>query len=161
MKKILIAVDNSEASMKAVNYVAEYFSKARDLEIKLLNILPELPPSFWDEGHLLDEEERSERNRAIKSWEKNHELEMEKIFKSAVDTLIKKGEFKNGQIETKVLLRTGLGAAGDILDEARKGGYKTIVLGRKSHMGTATFLMGSVSTKVVNHGTGLTICVVE
>jgi nucleotide-binding universal stress UspA family protein len=160
MQKILIAIDDSESSMKAVNHAADYFSGTSDLKVTLLNILPELQTLLWDDGHILNGNERAEREKTIKLWKKNKEIGIKKVFKAAVDTLIKCG-FKPEQIETKLLLETDRGVAGCILEEAREGGYHTILLGRRSHLDIAGFLMGSVSTKVVNHGTGLSVCVIE
>jgi nucleotide-binding universal stress UspA family protein len=49
--------------------------------------------------------------------------------------------------------------ADSILEEARDGGYQTIVVGRCDHR--AKHILGSVSNKIVEQGRGMTVTVVE
>ena len=65
MKKMLIAIDDSPNATKAVEYVAQQFAGAADLEVGLVHVLPNLPAIFWDEGHILSEERRRTGKR---SW---------------------------------------------------------------------------------------------
>ena len=50
--------------------------------------------------------------------------------------------------------------AADILNTARKGGYGTIVMGRRGISAVREFLMGRVTTKVLNWAEGLAVWVV-
>ena len=56
--------------MAAVVYVARTFDHAPDVLIALLHILPRLPGAFWDDGHLLEEEEHENRRRLTNNWDK-------------------------------------------------------------------------------------------
>jgi len=159
MERLLIAIDGSEGSKKAVEHVAFHHTLTPGLKVTLLNVLPELPPEFWDEGHILNETERAERERTIEKWKENQKLKIEAVFESA-SAILCRGGINPESIEKKTVMGPG-GVADEILDEARKGGYGDLILGRRGHSGASKFLMGSVSTKVVNHGTGFTICLVE
>jgi len=159
MERLLIAIDGSEGSKKAVEHVAFHHTMTPGLRVTLLNVLPEMPPEFWDDGHILNETERAERKRTIERWKQNQKLKIETVFENAA-AILSAGGVNPESIEKKTIMGPG-GVADEILDEARNGGYDDIILGRRGHSGASKFLMGSVSAKVVNHGTGFTICVVE
>lgn len=159
MKKMLVAIDGSEGSSKAVEFVGRFFSGSGDLKITLFYVLPELPAGLWEEGHILIEEEKAKRKDTIDNWLDNQKLKIEPIFKTAIDTLTKRG-ISPEQLETKTVSEFADAAQG-ILTEAKSGGYQTIVLGRRGLSNISRFLMGSVTNKIIHHGTGLTICIVE
>ena len=159
MEKMLVAVDASEGSMKAVKFVARCFSGIEDLHICILHIRPELPTMFWDDGHILEEPERTERDAAIDRWRVSQRFKMANALEEAADILIKSG-IEPERIESKTISDSG-DVAETILLEAGNGHFQTIMMGRRGHSGISKFFMGSVSTKVVDHGTGMTICVVE
>jgi nucleotide-binding universal stress UspA family protein len=49
--------------------------------------------------------------------------------------------------------------ADSILETARDGGYQTIVVGRREQ--PSKHILGSVSGKIINQGSGMTVIVVE
>ncbi len=159
MNKMLIAIDGSECSKGAVEYVGRQFSANRDLRISLLHVLPYPPAPFWDDGHILSEVEKVSRNQVIEKWLSNQRAKLDPLFKEAVEILISLG-IKPEQIEKKSI-SDSTDVAESILEEARDGGYQTLVLGRCGLSASKRFLMGSVTTKIINHGAGLAICVVE
>lgn len=159
MKKILIAVDGSEGSLKAVDYVGHQYSGVEGLHITLLHVLPYVPTSFWDDGHILTRHERSARKEVIDTWVRNQQLRVEPIFQSATETLIRRG-IDPDQIETKGI-SDSTDVAESILEEARDGRYQTLVLGRHGSSPAKRLLIGSVTSRVINHGAGIAICVVE
>lgn len=159
MKKILLAIDGSECAKKAVAYVGEQFSDLKNLKIILLHVLPYLATSLWDDGHILTEEERIERKKVVDRWMKNQQLKLEPMFTDAVKMLTK-GGIRPEQIETKAITDS-MDVADSILEETRSGGYQTLVLGRRGLSPAKRLLMGSVTTKIINHGAGIALCVVE
>ena len=157
--KLLIPVDGSEGAMRAVAYVADTFGHTPELKITLLHILPELPPSMWDDGHILTETERQERQGLIADWEKQEEKPWEAILAQARDKLIQAGiaaEALSIKYQPKYS-----DIADDILDEAELQGCSTIVIGRHGLSGAMEFFMGSVSNKVVNHAHGVAVIIVD
>lgn len=143
-KKVLIAFDESENAMRAVNFVAENF--AGDSNITLFSVLedsqalcemhsPELTPYF-----------KSQQQAFCTLEDKKREL-IEKAVESARRSLIDSG-FEPDQVKTKTKKRTG-SIAKDIIAEAGAG-YDTVVLGRRGVSAVQDFLFGSVSQKVLN-----------
>lgn len=159
MKKILIAVDDSEGSLKAVDFIGRQFAGVGDLKITLLHVIPNLPAPLWDDGHILTEEEREQRKQVIDKWLDNQKLKLKSMFERANETLTKKGISQN-QIETKTVADT-LDVAGSILNEVKEGVYQMLAIGRHGYSKAKRFVMGSVTTAVINRGEGMAICVVE
>jgi len=54
-----------------------------------------------------------------------------------------------------------VGIARDIIAEAGKGKYDTIVVGRRGLSATASFVLGSVSNKIVQNIKDCTVWIVE
>lgn len=159
MNKMLIGIDGSDCAKGAVEYVGRQFAANRDLRISLLHVLPYPPAPFWDDGHILSEAEKALRNQVIEKWLANQRAKLEPLFKEAADILISQG-IKPEQIEKKSI-SDSTDIAESILEETRDGGYQTLVLGRCGLSASKRFLMGSVTTKIINHGAGIAICVVE
>jgi nucleotide-binding universal stress UspA family protein len=157
--KLLIPVDGSAGSMRAVEYVAETFGHMPEVNIVLLHILPKLPPAMWDDGHILSEEEHKEREEVIEEWEEQEEKPWEGIINEAREKLIQGGIAAEAvQIKYQP---TYSDTADDILDEAVLEQCSTIVIGRHGTTGAKKLFMGSVSKKVVNHAKGIAVTVVD
>ncbi|MFP4193745.1 MAG: universal stress protein [bacterium] len=143
-KNVLIAFDDSENAMRAVNFAGENF--ARDANITLFSVLedsqalcemnsPELTPYF-----------KSEQQAFCSLEDKKREL-IESAIEAARRSLIDCG-FEPDQVKTKTKKRTG-SVAKDIIAEADSG-YDTVVIGRRGVSALQDFLFGSVSHKVLN-----------
>ena len=159
MKKILVAIDDSEGALKAVDFVGRLFAGMSDLSITVLHVISNLPAPLWDDGHILTEEERDARKQVIDKWLDNQKLKLQPMFAKAVEKLIKTGIGEN-QVETKTITDT-LDVAEKILYEAKEGGYQMLAMGRHGYSQAKRLVMGSVATAVINHGTDLAVCVVE
>lgn len=158
MRKILIAFDGSEGAMAAVDYVGRQFSGLTGVKVTLLYVLPQLPPPLWDDGHILSTDEKDDRKKVVRKWASNQKTRIEGLFVGACKSLVKQG-IKAAQIERTIKLDFNNVADG-ILDAARSGNYTTLVIGRCSASRMKHLFTGSVTTKIVNHGAGLAICVV-
>ena len=117
---MLIALDDSTAAMRAVEYAGQQFGGNGDIEVGLVHVLPNLPAIFWDEGHILSEEEKKERKKVVDKWIADRKAKMAPAFKKAIDTLTGKG-MKPQQITTKSL-SDSTDVAESILEEAKDGG---------------------------------------
>lgn len=159
MRKMLIAIDDSPNAFRAVEYVAQQFGGAADLEIGFVHVLPNLPAIFWDEGHILSEEEKKDRKKVVDKWLSDRKARMEPVFKKAADALTGKG-MRPGQISTKSL-SDSTDVAESILEEAKDGGYQTIVVARRGTVAGKNTLIGSISGKIVALGSGVAVTVVE
>jgi nucleotide-binding universal stress UspA family protein len=159
MKKMLIALDDSPHTTKAVEYVAQQFAGSADLEVELVHVLPNLPAIFWDEGHILSEDEKQDRKKVVDKWIADRKAKMAPAFKRAIDTLTGNG-IKPQQITTKSL-SDSTDVAESILEEAKDGGYRTIVVGRRDIASGKHPLIGSVSSKIIAQGSGVAVTIVE
>jgi nucleotide-binding universal stress UspA family protein len=158
MKKILIAIDGSECALKAVYYVGQYYANVRDLKMTLLHVIPYPPAPLWDDGHILTSAEKEARESVINKWLANQRLKIQPMFEEAVRTLTREG-VDSQRVETKTI-SDSTDVAESILEETRDGGYPTLVLGRCG-LSLSKRFMGSVTNKIINHGSGTAICVVE
>jgi nucleotide-binding universal stress UspA family protein len=159
MRKILIGIDDSPNAFRAVEYVARQFAGTGELETALVHVLPNLPAIFWDEGHILSKEEKQDRKKVVDKWIDDRKARMEPVFKKAVDELTGKG-FKPQQITTKSI-SDSTDVADSLLEEAKDGGYQTIVTGRRGAAAGKHPLLGSVSSKIVSQGSSMAIIIVE
>ena len=159
MKKILVAVDGSEGSVGAVEYVGSQYSGMTDLQITLLHVLPYPPAPLWDDGHIPDREEKTERDKAIDRWLLHQRVKAESIFSKAIETLTVRNIAPDKIMKKTISDSTDV--ADSILEQARDGGYQTLVVGRRGLSRVSRVFMGSVTTKIINHGAGVAVCVVE
>ncbi len=153
MKKMLIALDDTASAMRAVEYAGRQFAGIGDLEIALVHVLPNLPALFWDEGHILSDEEKKERKKVVEKWIASQKAKMEPVFRKASEIL-----WKAGMTVHQKFISDSLDVSQSILEEAKDGAYQTLVVGRCNH--PARHLLGSVSGKIVSHGSGLAVAVV-
>lgn len=136
---IVIGMDSSGWSLKAVEHVAKMI-RGQGKKIMLLHVVRKLSSDLEGLGDAgLMEFQRQREDRAAK--------EIEPVFDKAVGTLKAVG-IAVGDISIKVI--TGADSrAGTILEEARAGGYGTIVVGRRGLSTVEEFDMGRVSNKLV------------
>ncbi|MFC1866819.1 universal stress protein [Thermodesulfobacteriota bacterium] len=154
-QKILVAMDDSENSMRAVDYLGKVFT--RDHGITLFSVLmdtaticnmysPELTPYF-----------ASQQSAFCNLESKNKEL-VEQAMEKARKRLVAAG-FDEKNIDIKVGIKKK-GVARDIIAEAQQG-YDTLVIGRRGISGLKEFFLGSVSHKVINTVKDLSIILVN
>ncbi len=156
--RLLIPVDGSAGSLKAVEYAAETFGRTPAVEFVLLHILPKLPPSMWDDGHILTESEQKEREATIEEWKDQEGKPWETMINEAREKLLKGGV--KAEALTVKYEPTYSDVADDILDEAELERCTTIIIGRHG-IGPRKLLMGSVSKKVVDYAKGIAVTVVD
>ncbi len=159
MRKILIGVHDKFCSMRAVDYVEKQFSGVGDLDVTLVHVLPNLPAMFWDEGHILSEGEKTDRQKVVDTWVARQRDHMEPIMKSMAAGLVKAG-VNASQIRTKFLLDS-TDIADSLLEEAKDGGYQTILLGRCGLQEGKHLLVGSIPAKLIHKATGMAVCIVQ
>ncbi|MBI3592953.1 MAG: universal stress protein [Nitrospirae bacterium] len=130
MQKILVAHDGSKSSDKALKKAIE-ISLNFNASLTVLSVVPEL---------YLTELPPADRNRIFESLSEETREAMEKIRKS----------LSGKSIEVKTLIRQG-DPAEKILETAQKMKVDLIVTGSHGRHGAKKFLLGSVSSKVVDY----------
>lgn len=159
MHNVLIAIDESENAMKAVEYAA---SAVREkIQVTLYHVLPKVPAKEIGKaemmvGHHLVFQEDFE---SFRTWLDQKKAIMEEVMDNAKSILAKAGIDKKN---VKTIIEEGKqGVARDILNEQKRGEYDTVVVGRRGLSGTKAFFSGSVSNKIVQHAKNCAVWVIE
>jgi hypothetical protein len=155
---VLAAVDESDYADRISTHLAETIGPLPDVRITFLNVMPAKPPAYWDDGHILDREERGERKGVVKKWQWRYEEIMGGIFAKARGVLTKSGVAEE-RISTKMQTRRS-GPARDILAEVSRGGYNMVALGRRG-AGDSQIDPGSRASKILRSARGCTIMLVN
>jgi nucleotide-binding universal stress UspA family protein len=139
-KDVLVAVDGSESSMKAVDHLAFILQGDADTHLSFLHVTPRLgdvcPVDFQETVAETLEEVIRQGNRQC----------IDRFFSHALKRLGESG-IRENRIAVKVVegaLRVGK----SVLDEFRNGGFGTLVIGRRG-MGKK-FFTGSVSRYLID-----------
>lgn len=155
-KKILIAFDESENSLRAVDFVGAHF--AGDCSVTLFNVLldteamcamesPELTPYF-----------RSEQSAFCSLEDKKKEV-VNQAMERGRQRLVECG-FSRDRVKTKTKVREK-GIARDIITEIQNGRFDLVVLGKQGLSGFKEFFLGSVPQKVIHGAKNVSILLVE
>jgi len=153
--KILIAIDDSENAMRAVEFVSKSFTT--DHRITLFSVAldtpaicdlnsPELTPYFL-----------SQKNAFCGLEDQKKDLVSQAMLK-ARELLLKAG-FDDKSVAVKVDAKKK-GVARGIIDEGNSG-YDVIVLGRRGLSGIKEFFLGSVSQKVLQSAKDVSVLMVD
>lgn len=143
-RKVLIAIDDSDNAMRAVNFVAGFFS--RNIRVTIFSVLHDTETICEYNSPGLTPYFRTERESFCKLEEKKKQL-LEYAVGAARECLVNAG-LDETNIEVKMEKRSK-GVARDIIREADSG-YDVVVLGKKGISGVQEFFFGSVSQKVIN-----------
>ena len=155
---ILAAVDESEYADRIVAHLAETVGPLPEVRVTLLNVMPPRQPAHWDDGHILDKPERSERRATVKEWRWRYEEILGGVFAKARGVLTKAGVAEE-LITTKMQPRMS-GVARDILAEASRGGYNILAFGRRGS-GMSQFDLGSRATRILRSARDCTLLLVN
>jgi nucleotide-binding universal stress UspA family protein len=147
--KIMLAVDGSENSLRDVGHLIYMVGPNPDLQLTLFHVLPHLRHYYsvdFEREHpdLQEILQREDKRRMKAFYEKAHER-----FKTA--------GLKKSQIKIKTNTQS-YHISTAILDEARSGGYSTVVVGRRGERGA--FFTGRIAMRLVQKVSGCTLWVV-
>lgn len=154
-QKILIAIDDSENAMRAVNQVADTFSK--DTRIILFSVLPDTAALCDMNSPELTPLFKSQQSSFCQLEDKKRLLVAEASDR-ARRILIDAG-FAAEQIEIKTEVKKK-GVARDIVKSA-EGEVDLIVLGKRGLSGIKDFFLGSVSQKVLQLAKDTSVLIVN
>lgn len=161
VNKVLIAVDGSRNSLRAVEYAGQVFAPNPEARLLLFQILPAISRMNLDKEEIknIDARKVERPDLAGLYWRLEDEEEMNQFFAEAKDLLVQAG-LKPKQIKSKFGVKKGE-IADAILEEVEFGNHDTLILGRRGLSRVREFFLGSVSTKVVREARGCAVCVVE
>lgn len=147
-RKVLIAVDESENSRRAVSYVSQTLRGLHGVSVVLLHVIN--PP---EEDYFSSPVEQE-------IWLQQYRRNINGVLDQYRQILVQEG-FDPGSVELKTTLRYRPSIAECILAEQTRWGCGTIVVGRQGLSRSEEFLFGSISSRIVSHAKNCTVWVVE
>lgn len=144
-KKILIAVDGSPSTERAVEYVGLMEGdRITELGVTLLHVMPGVPDFLRREAQA-----DPQAYRRLRDMEDRNHQEAHRVLLKARERLMRHG-LDPERVEVKARPRLA-DAAHDILFAAEQGLYDAVVLGRRGLTKTQELFAGSVTQQVVQH----------
>jgi nucleotide-binding universal stress UspA family protein len=147
--KIMMAIDGSESSLSAVDHLSFMLEGNQDIKVTLLHVTPRLKDyctiEFDEEGEILEYVIAEGSKKCVESFY----IHAQQRFRDA--------GIKESQIDIQEVKST-VNVAKTIVDEAEKGGYGTVVVGRRGM--NQSFFMGSVSRRVLNKASNFAVWLV-
>jgi nucleotide-binding universal stress UspA family protein len=150
-KKIIIAMDGSTGSMKAVRCAGALLDPA-ECEILLCHVIRPLGAQQMGAKELFLPKHEAE-------WISANQRKIVPVMNEAKRRLKEEG-FSEEQISSEILTYQQSRAAA-IIKKATKGGYDTIVLGRRGRTAVGEFMMGRVCRKILQFAYRSTLWIVS
>jgi nucleotide-binding universal stress UspA family protein len=147
-RNILIAVDDSENSQRAVRYVGQMLTRIPSCKITLLHVIPKPDEDFFSNP--------SDQNRWLSRYREKMTTRLETYRRELIDY-----DFSTDDVSVRIKQRFCPSMAECILMEREKLLCDTIVVGRQGLSRREEFLFGSISSKIVTHARNCTVWVVE
>jgi nucleotide-binding universal stress UspA family protein len=160
--RILLAVDDSENSHRAVRYVGSLLHQTSDVDVTIFHVLKPMPRELLEHGGSENPAAEAQLGAQLhheqEAWiQKEQESECH-VLKNAYETLK-----QSGFDMSRVTLTFGHddNVARNILEVARSGHHETIVLGRRGMSRIKRFFVGGVTDELLREAKGVAIWVVE
>ena len=144
-QKVLVALDDSENALRAVEHVARYYLP--DCEVTLFSVIPDYDFKCLMDLTSLNSDQIQFHDSICSDLQNQKKEQVEMALQQAKNRLLKSG-FSDQNVTIKIE-RKSSDIARDILTEA-DGGYGVIVMGRRSRSTLKEFLLGSISRKVLH-----------
>ena len=147
-KHILVALDETENSKRALLYVANFLGGQSGIRATLIRIIPE--PS----------EDIFEDNSGRAEWIEDQFYKSTAMLKNYRDVLIQSG-FEGDKIVIKVIIINCTSIAESILEEQKKNRCCTVVVGRRAISRKEEFLFGSTTNRILHTDKKCALWVIE
>ncbi len=157
--KVLIAMEGAPEVRELSYYTAELFGPCPGLSYTFMHIIPPVPPTFWDDGHILDPAEQKDRQSRIEKWKSGWTEMVGSYMSEGRDLLLERGV--GDQSVQSLILDSKEGIARDLLNEIETHKFQVVVMGKKSFRDRKPFLMGSHASKVLQNARGAIVCLVS
>jgi len=147
-KHLLIAVDETDSSRRAVLYVADFLGGFPGFAITLLSIIPDSEPDFFDS------------EAAMNDWLKKELEAANKMLKNYQQVLIQSG-FPENKVRYRACMGESKSMADAILETRCDLTCCTVVVGRHHKTKAEEFLYGSTSNRLIHEAKSCAVWVVE
>lgn len=138
-QKIMIAVDGSESSLRALDHLSFMLRQNSKVDITMLHVVPKLKDYCVIDFDEVDKGAEDLVTRGAKKCVDNFFAHASKILKQA--------GIQDDQIHIKEVQRSG-NVGKTIIEEAEKGDFGTVVIGRRGL--NKAFFIGSISKYVID-----------
>lgn len=159
-KRVLVAVDDSDQSIRTVQYVGSLLRDTQDVDVTLFHVLRPMPRELMEHGGSEDpqiEEHLGEQLRKDQEdWVRAEGVIEYPILLKALESLGKTG-FPLDRVTLKLGHERDI--ADTIIDEARNGGYGTIVASRHANRGAKRLFGNSVTDRLLREVSGIAVWV--
>ena len=164
-KRILIAVDASEASDRAVTYVAQIIAGQPDLHVLLFHVPAPMPPrhiEFGGREHPVAEEHTQTALHTTRdTWVEQAKHMAQPVFARA-QTLLRRGAVPEQAVETQIATPvSGQTLDASILEVAQREQCGTVVVGRTDWSWLQELWQQHVAEKLLPEAQGLALWVVQ
>lgn len=162
ISRILIAVDDSEHSARALRYVGALLCDVRNVQVTLFHVLKPIPRELLEHGGSEDPAKEIRLSKELRqdqeNWVRSESAIEYPILVNALELVGKTG-FPLDRVTLKFGYEDDI--AHTILDEARTGSYGTIVISRQGSNGIKRFFGGGITDQLLREASGYTLWVVE
>ena len=162
ISRILIAVDDSEHSARALRYVGTLLRDVRNVQITLFHVLKPMPRELLEHGGSEDPAAEVRLAKALQqdqeNWVRTESVMEYPILVQALELFGRTG-FPLDRVTLKFGHEDDI--AHNILEEARNGGYGTIVVSRHGSNGMKRFFRAGITDQLLRDASGYTLWVVE
>jgi nucleotide-binding universal stress UspA family protein len=160
--RILIAVDDSEHSARALRYVGTLLRDVPNVQVTLFHVLKPMPRELLEHGGSEDPAEEirlaEELRQDQANWVRAESVTESPILVTALELFGKTG-FPLDRVTLKFGHEDDI--AHNILAEARIGCYGTIVISRHGWHGLKHMISGGVTDHLLRDASGFTLWMVE
>ncbi len=164
-KTILVGVDDSDASIRIVSYVAKMMGAREDFHVVLFHLLPSIPPELLEFGGAEDPGTEQQLDDALKKeqaqWIQNAKKTAEPILDNAKAILYRVGVLPamittvfSPSIHRPDIVR-------ELIETAHKQNCGTIVVGREPYSSFKEMFHHHVSEELVQKGQNFAIWVIS
>lgn len=147
-RHILIAVDASENSKRAVLFVGDFFGCYPAIRVTILNIIFKPADGFFKSDKEYDE------------WLAGQQSASEEKLADYRRMLVESG-FPAEKVEVKIKVMQGASVASCIIQELEKMKCCTVVIGRRGISKKEEFIFGSTSNRILHDAKKCAVMVIE
>lgn len=158
-RRVLIAMEGAPDCRALSKYTADYIAPIPKLKYTFLHLMPPVPPTFWDDGHILGSSEQKDRQSRVEKWATDWVRKVEGFMSEARSLLVGRG-VPERNVETRIE-PTKEGVARDMLNEIVKNEFELVVMGKKSFHERKPFLLGSHANKILQNTKNAVLCLVD
>ena len=163
--KILIAVEDSDASMKAVTYVSQMVRGREHIQICLFHVLPPIPPKLLEFGGAENPNKEQILSADLKAaqaqWMEKAKNAAQPSLKTAQNILRNHGVSQHNISTDFSSSIHKLDVVREVLEAAKKLDCGTVVVGRHTLPWVQELFHRHIGEELVQKGQGFAVWVVE